>query len=221
MYNSLYEYKCTDRFVPWAPRSTSGIHICTYFQPWYRGLKGTSLNTNRMRRSWAESPLGEWVAEGGYNSAGGSLTPIMPPSFLSSLCILHALPEEAFQSTNEPIIKRRKNLNWNHITVMLGLSLFYILAISKAFEGWVPTCDSVHSWRPYSTAPLGYQVACTVTYYPTQPHYPHYHDTVQTNPCPILLMLSDRLGSNTGQLPYIILKTQFYSCRVMYLNKYI
>ena len=31
---------------------------------------------------------------------------------------------------------------------------FYILAIFKVISGWVPNCDSAHSWRLYSAASL-------------------------------------------------------------------
>ena len=30
----------------------------------------------------------------------------------------------------------------------------YVPAKAKVISGWVPTCDSVYSWRLYSTAPL-------------------------------------------------------------------
>ena len=33
--------------------------------------------------------------------------------------------------------------------------LFYVLATSRVMSGRVPTCDSAHSWRHYSAAPLG------------------------------------------------------------------
>ena len=39
----------------------------------------------------------------------------------------------------------------------------YILATSKVISGRVPTCDSAHSWRIYSAAPLGDQVTSTMT----------------------------------------------------------
>ena len=48
------------------------------------------------------------------------------------------------------------------------------------------------SWL-YNATPLGDQVAHTVTWYPTQSHYP---DTQLTSPYPILIMLSTRLGSD-------------------------
>ena len=74
-----------------------------------------------------------------------------------------------------------------------GWLLFYVLATSKVISGGVPTCDSVHSWQLYSAASLA---TGSITYYPTQSHYP---DTERTNLCPILIMLSDRLGSNKYQ----------------------
>ena len=73
------------------------------------------------------------------------------------------------------------------------LFLFYILATSEVISGWVPTCDSAHSWWLHSAASLGHQTAGTRTCYPTQSHYP---DTEPTGPCPILIMPSARLGSD-------------------------
>ena len=32
---------------------------------------------------------------------------------------------------------------------------FFILTAPKIISEWVPTCDSAHSWRRYSAAPLG------------------------------------------------------------------
>ena len=55
--------------------------------------------------------------------------------------------------------------------------------------GWVPTCDRIHSWQLYSTAPLENQA---VVRYSTQSQYP---DTELTSPYHILLMLSTRLES--------------------------
>ena len=43
---------------------------------------------------------------------------------------------------------------------------------------------------------LEHQAASTMNYYPTQPNYP---GTEPTNPCPILMMPSVRLGSNKYQ----------------------
>ena len=63
---------------------------------------------------------------------------------------------------------------------------------SKVISGWAPTCDSAHSWQLYSVAPLGDQSTGTMTWYPTQLHYP---DTRPTSPCPIPIMLSNWLGS--------------------------
>ena len=71
--------------------------------------------------------------------------------------------------------------------------LFYVLAASKVISGQVPSCDSAHSWRFYSAAPLGNQTASTMTRFPTHSHYP---DTDPTSPCPILIMPSTLLGSD-------------------------
>ena len=43
------------------------------------------------------------------------------------------------------------------ITVNVCLLLFYVLATSKVKLGWVPTCNSAHSWRFSSAAPWGNQ----------------------------------------------------------------
>ena len=69
---------------------------------------------------------------------------------------------------------------------------FYILATSKAISGRVPTCDSVHSWQPYSAAPLGNQVVSTMTWYLTQLRFAN---TEQTNHCLILILPSTWIGS--------------------------
>ena len=55
------------------------------------------------------------------------------------------------------------------------------------------TCDSVHSWQLYSAASLEHQATSTITYYPTQSHYP------DTGPCPTLIMPSARLGTDKYQ----------------------
>ena len=50
--------------------------------------------------------------------------------------------------------------------------LFYVLATSKLISGWVPTCDSAHSLWLMSRPPPRNQVACILTWYPSQSHYP-------------------------------------------------
>ena len=78
------------------------------------------------------------------------------------------------------------------------LSLFVVLCPINIYglSGWVPTCDSVHSWELYSAASLEHQAAGTMTCYPIESHYP---DTELTSPCPILIMPSARLGSDKYQ----------------------
>ena len=56
--------------------------------------------------------------------------------------------------------------------------------------------DSAHSWWLFDAASLEHQAAGTLICYPTQLHYP---DTEQTSHCPILIMMSTRLGSNKYQ----------------------
>ena len=60
------------------------------------------------------------------------------------------------------------------------LLLFYVLATSVVISGRVQTCDSAHSWQLYSAALLRDQATSTMTWYPTQSHYP---DTQLTSPC--------------------------------------
>ena len=72
----------------------------------------------------------------------------------------------------------------------------YIRATSKVIWGWVPTCDSSHSWQLHSAVPLDNRAAGAMTQYPTQSHYP---DIEQTSPCLILLMLNMCLGSDKYQ----------------------
>ena len=71
--------------------------------------------------------------------------------------------------------------------------LFYIHATSKIILCQVPTCDRMHSWRLCSAASLGHQATGTMACYATQSLYPV---TEPTSPCPILIMMSARLGSN-------------------------
>ena len=73
-----------------------------------------------------------------------------------------------------------------HVKVSVCL-LFYALATSKAISGRVPTCDSAHSWRHYSAAPLGNQGTA------------HYPATEPTSPCPIIIVLSTWLESDKYQ----------------------
>ena len=63
-------------------------------------------------------------------------------------------------------------------------------------RGWVPTCDSAHSWQLYSAASLKHEATGMSTCYPTQMYYP---DTERTSLHPILKVLSTRLGSDKYQ----------------------
>ena len=58
------------------------------------------------------------------------------------------------------------------------------------------TCDTAHSLILYSATSLGDQTTSTMTQHPRHWHYPN---TVLTTPCPILLMLSSRLGCSKYQ----------------------
>ena len=91
----------------------------------------------------------------------------------------------------------QRGKEWHNSTVIFTVSQHvcllssYVLVTSKVISGWVPTCDSVHSWWLCSAAPLGNQAISTMTRYPTQLHYP-----ILISPCPILIMLSTWLGSD-------------------------
>ena len=62
------------------------------------------------------------------------------------------------------------------------LLLFYVLSnYSKVILGRVPSCDSAHTYKLYSAAPLGNQTASTMTCNPTESHYP---DTEPPRPFP-------------------------------------
>ena len=78
----------------------------------------------------------------------------------------------------------------------VSLFLLNAQATSKVISGWAPTFDSLLSWRLHSAAPLGSHAVSTMTWYPTQSHYP---DTEQISPCPILIMPSTWLGSDMYQ----------------------
>ena len=74
-------------------------------------------------------------------------------------------------------------------TVVDWLLEFYILATSKVTSGWwFRTCGSVHSWQLYSDAPLGDEAARTMSWCPTQSHYP---GSESTGRCAILIMQSN------------------------------
>ena len=64
-------------------------------------------------------------------------------------------------------INDSRALNW--------LLAFYILATFKVISGHEPTCESAHSWRLYSAAPLGNQTA--MTRHPILSHYPDTEPT--------------------------------------------
>ena len=75
--------------------------------------------------------------------------------------------------------------------------LFYILATSKGHirmgtDLW--QCALIATLHP---SPLGNQAVSTMTWYPTQSHYP---DIAPTSPCPIPIMPSTWLVSDTYQL---------------------
>ena len=91
------------------------------------------------------------------------------------------------------------------VTIMAPLLLTSGLAVyedvlhscGRRPVGWrVWTCDSAHSWWLYSAASREHQAVGTMTCYPIQSHYP---DNEPTSPCPILIMLSDTLGSEKYQ----------------------
>ena len=69
-------------------------------------------------------------------------------------------------------------LHWLHATIvcecvyMFACLVFYVLATSEVISGRVPTCDSANLWWLYSAAPLGNWNISTMTWYPTQSHYP-------------------------------------------------
>ena len=63
-------------------------------------------------------------------------------------------------------------------------------------SGWIPICDSAHSWWNYSAALWGDQAISIMTRYPTQTHYP---DTVVINPYPILIMPNASLVNDQYQ----------------------
>ena len=90
------------------------------------------------------------------------------------------------------------SLHWPfRLGLFVYLLLFYILATSKVISGQVLTYNSAHSWWLYSAASLENQGTNTMTWHPTQSHYP---DSEPTNACPILIMLSTWIGSYKYQL---------------------
>ena len=89
---------------------------------------------------------------------------------------------------------------WRCMLWEIGWSVpagWLVPATATPISWWAPTCDSMHSQQFYSLAPLGNQAEGTMIQFPTQPHYP---DTELTSPCPILLLLSTKLGSDKYQV---------------------
>ena len=85
----------------------------------------------------------------------------------------------------------------NDIHLFVCLLLFCILTTSDVISGWIPTCDSVHSWQIYHSASLGNQATSTMIWYS---HLSHYPDTEPTNPFLIVIILSAKLWSSKYQL---------------------
>ena len=55
---------------------------------------------------------------------------------------------------------------------IIWLLVFFVLETYTVISRQIPTCDSAHSWWPFSAAPLGDQVTSTMICYPAQLHYP-------------------------------------------------
>ena len=107
--------------------------------------------------------------------------------YLHSIISLTDLTEilSLWLKTNKLLLK--VTLGCKHLKTSYFVSFlsFYILATSKVIPRQEPTCDGVHSWQPYSAAPLGDHTTSTMTQYHTQSHYPA---TVLINPCPNLIL---------------------------------
>ena len=103
----------------------------------------------------------------------------------------HLLPEvidfQVFQFCEDNLQRATTCDITTHGKGIGSLLKLYVLAPFVAISGRASSCDSAHSWRLYS------QAAGTMTWYPTQSHYP---DTELTSPCCILLVLHARLGSD-------------------------
>ena len=84
-----------------------------------------------------------------------------------------------------------QNVVWV-VSIWYGSCVGFFLATSKVISEWVLTCDSAHSWRPYSAVSLGNQATSIMTWYPTQSHYP----VTESTSFPILIMPSACLGSD-------------------------
>ena len=91
-------------------------------------------------------------------------------------------------------------MSWQHLMsyqdgnrLICLFVLFYILATPKVFQHGTPICDSTHSWRLYSAAPLWDQAISTM--WPDRPTQSHYPDTESTSPNPNLIMPSIWLWS--------------------------
>ena len=73
------------------------------------------------------------------------------------------------------------------------------LETGKVISGWILTRENTHSRWHYIAAPPWNQAASI--HYPTQSHYPNLE---LTSPCPILLILSSKLGSGNYQFDNLL-----------------
>ena len=97
--------------------------------------------------------------------------------------------------------------------------LFDVLTTSKIIKGQAPICDSVHSWRFYSAAPLGSHASITISCHPTQSHYA---DAEGTSPCPLLIMPCAWLGNEKFQFwcrCFLSIRVQTHKLRVPWSPK--
>ena len=84
---------------------------------------------------------------------------------------------ERDEVNDEHIAAPRRHLQQNRQPLLGWLLEFYVLPTCKDISGWVTTCDSAHSWQLDNAAPLGDQTTSTMTWCPTQSHYPDIEPT--------------------------------------------
>ena len=137
-----------------------------------------------------------WWRTGPPSHVGVQGASILPSLFLLSVPVCVAVYKAATFPTATDLHNITCSYRVYSASPLFVSLLSYLLATSKVISGWVPTCDSVHSWRLYSAAPLGNQFISTKTWYSTPSHHP---DTEPTSHCHILIMPSTWLWRDMYQ----------------------
>ena len=175
-------------------------HIRAIAVTLFRCLKVYSLIQVRMRCAiWPRPSTSTGSQTEWPTSSGRSTSQTRYGLIVSYWCVCVCVYGEfaPLYSCLRTLRKRYRSQNCDNGGTTSGLVRCTSQLWDKRGEGVeVPTCRNVPSWRLYSAASLGHQVAGTLTCYPIQSHYP---DTGPISLCRILIMPSTGLGSDKYQ----------------------